>query len=141
MERAYVTIYDPKVEEAQIWQDLQEALPTTPLETIKKHVTISHSALDACKQKEAIVIATEWKEFKEIDWQTVYDQMSKPAFVFDGRMILDVEKLKTIGFTVSVECLFYCPEVVTDTGRAGQGHRARRPSLICLCGHGIFGSD
>ncbi|RDX44560.1 UDP-glucose dehydrogenase [Polyporus arcularius HHB13444] len=102
LERAYVTIYDPKVEEAQIWQDLQEALPTTPLETIKKHVTISHSALDACKQKEAIVIATEWKEFKEIDWQTVYDQMSKPAFVFDGRMILDVEKLKTIGFTVKV---------------------------------------
>ena len=53
--------------------DLQEALPAMPLETIKKQVTIVHSALEACKQKEAIVIATEWKEFKEIDWQAVYD--------------------------------------------------------------------
>ena len=96
-----MTIYDPKVEEAQIWMDLQEALPAMPLETIKKQVTIVHSALEACKQKEAIVIATEWKEFKEIDWQTVYNQMSKPAFVFDGRMILDAAKLKQIGFTVS----------------------------------------
>ncbi|RPD52919.1 UDP-glucose dehydrogenase [Lentinus tigrinus ALCF2SS1-7] len=101
-ERAYVTIYDPKVEEAQIWQDLQEACPTTPLDSIKKYVTIVHSALEACKQKEAIVIATEWKEFKEINWQTVYDQMTKPAFVFDGRMILDVVQLKKIGFTVKV---------------------------------------
>ncbi len=60
-----------------------------------------HSALEACKQKEAIVIATEWKEFKEIDWQVVYDQMTKPAFVFDGRLILDAEKLRKIGFSVS----------------------------------------
>ena len=96
-----MTIYDPKVEEAQIWLDLSEALPSWPLETIKKHVSIVHGALEACTGKEAIVIATEWKEFKEIDWQSVYDQMSKPAFVFDGRMILDAAKLKEIGFTVS----------------------------------------
>ncbi|KAI8972451.1 UDP-glucose dehydrogenase [Trametes punicea] len=102
LERAYVTIYDPKVDEAQIWQDLSEACPSMPLETIKKQVTIAHSALDACKQKEAVVIATEWKEFKEINWETVYAQMTKPAFVFDGRLILDVEKLRKIGFTVKV---------------------------------------
>ncbi|PIL29238.1 hypothetical protein GSI_09287 [Ganoderma sinense ZZ0214-1] len=101
-ERAYVTIYDPKVDDAQIWLDLSEALPSWPIETIKKHVSIARSALEACRQKEGIVIATEWKEFKEISWQAVYDQMSKPAFVFDGRMILDVEKLQQIGFTVKV---------------------------------------
>ncbi|TBU42985.1 UDP-glucose dehydrogenase [Dichomitus squalens] len=101
-EKAYVTIYDPKVEEAQIWLDLSEALPTWPLEMIKKHVSIVHSALEACTQKEAIVIATEWKEFKEIDWQAVYDGMSKPAFVFDGRMILNADELQKIGFTVKV---------------------------------------
>ena len=69
---------------------------------VQKQVTICHSAMEACKDAEAIVIATEWKEFKEIDWQVVYDQMTKPAFVFDGRMILDAEKLKNIVFTVSV---------------------------------------
>ena len=68
---------------------------------VKKQVTISHSALEACKSKEAIVIATEWKEFKEIDWQTVYDNMNKPAFVFDGRLLVDADKLRQIGFKVS----------------------------------------
>lgn len=97
-----MTIYDPKVDDAQIWLDLSEALPSWPIETIKKYVNIARSALEACQQKEGIVIATEWKEFKDINWQAVYDQMSKPAFVFDGRMILDVEKLQQIGFTVRI---------------------------------------
>lgn len=64
-------------------------------------MNIVHSALEACKQKEAVVIATEWKEFKEIDWQAVYQNMSKPAFVFDGRMLVDADELRKIGFTVS----------------------------------------
>jgi len=63
-------------------------------------VTLSPSALDACKDADALVIATEWKEFKELDWEKIYEDMSKPAFVFDGRLILDVEKLKKIGFKV-----------------------------------------
>jgi UDPglucose 6-dehydrogenase len=100
-ERARVQIYDPKVSEAQIWLDLQEAMPTTPLENIKKSVTIFHSALEACKTAEAVVIATEWKEFKEIDWETVYGTMSKPAFVFDGRLLVDADKLRQIGFKVA----------------------------------------
>lgn len=74
--------------------------------SVKKQVTIAHSALDACKQKEAIVIATEWKEFREIDWQTVYDDMTKPAFVFDGRLLVDADKLRQIGFKVGYHLLF-----------------------------------
>ena len=49
-----------------------------------------------------MVIATEWKEFREIDWELVYKGMNKPAFVFDGRLLVDAEKLRTIGFTVSL---------------------------------------
>jgi UDP-N-acetyl-D-mannosaminuronate dehydrogenase len=67
---------------------------------VKKQVTISKSALDACCNAEAIVIATEWKEFKEIDWKTVYTRMDKPAFLFDGRLLLDADKLREIGFKV-----------------------------------------
>ncbi len=102
--------------------DLQEASPHLSLETsvyrfllpayfifiwfsaVKKQVTICDSALDACKEAEAIVIATEWKEFKEIDWEIVYATMSKPAFVFDGRLLLDAEKLRKIGFKVGLLC-------------------------------------
>jgi len=99
-EKALVNIYDPQVEDAQIWIDLTEAIPDTPLETIKKQVTISASAIEACKNAEAVVIATEWKEFREIDWEVVYKGMNKPAFVFDGRLIIDAEKLRKIGFKV-----------------------------------------
>ena len=43
---------------------------------------------------------TEWDMFKDLDYQRIYDQMQKPAFVFDGRNILDHEKLRKIGFQV-----------------------------------------
>lgn len=100
-ERALVNIYDPKVSHAQIWTDLAEASPHTSLDAIKKQVTICSSALEACKNAEAVVIATEWKEFREIDWEVVYKGMNKPAFVFDGRLLVDAEKLRKIGFTVN----------------------------------------
>ncbi|KAJ7024456.1 UDP-glucose dehydrogenase [Mycena alexandri] len=100
-ERALVNIYDPQVNEAQIWADLQEASPGIPLESIKKQVTIHKSALDACRDAEAVVIATEWKEFKEIAWEEVYKYMKKPAFVFDGRLLVDAERLGAIGFKVT----------------------------------------
>jgi UDPglucose 6-dehydrogenase len=48
------------------------------------------------------VIATEWKEFQKIDWKAAYEGMNKPAFVFDGRMLVDAEKLREIGFKVTV---------------------------------------
>jgi UDPglucose 6-dehydrogenase len=56
--------------------------------------------MQACKNVEAIVIATEWKEFREIHWEEVYANMRKPAFVFDGRLLLDADKLRSIGFQV-----------------------------------------
>ncbi|CAE6467120.1 unnamed protein product [Rhizoctonia solani] len=99
-ENAFVNVYDPKVEEAQIWQDLQEANPIKPLDKIQKQVNIAPSALEACKGAEAVVIATEWKEFTQIDWETVYGGMNKPAFVFDGRLILDPAAMRKVGFTV-----------------------------------------
>lgn len=56
--------------------------------------------MDACRNAEAVVIATEWKEFRDIDWQEIYDSMNKPAFVFDGRLLVDADKLRKIGFKV-----------------------------------------
>ena len=56
----------------------------TFISIVKKQVTICHCAIEACKNAEAVVIATEWKEFLEIEWEEVYKGMNKPAFVFDG---------------------------------------------------------
>ncbi|TVQ81854.1 MAG: nucleotide sugar dehydrogenase, partial [Flavobacteriales bacterium] len=41
-----------------------------------------------------------WDEFKTYDWQKIYDNMLKPAFIFDGRGILDRNELEEIGFVV-----------------------------------------
>ncbi|KAG8957879.1 UDP-glucose 6-dehydrogenase 1 [Tulasnella sp. 419] len=100
-EKALINIYDPQVVESQIWQDLQEVSPNVSLENIQKQVTIKKSALEACKGAEAIVIATEWKEFRDINWEEVYESMNKPAFVFDGRLLVDSDKLRKIGFKVT----------------------------------------
>jgi len=54
----------------------------------------------ACTNAEAVVIATEWAEFRKIDWESIYASMNKPAFVFDGRLLLDADKLREIGFKV-----------------------------------------
>ena len=50
-----------------------------------------------------MVLCTEWDEFKELNYSKVYAQMNKPAFVFDGRLILPHKKLVDLGFRV--ECI------------------------------------
>lgn len=91
-EEANVVVYDPKVEENQIQYDLGEAFTT---------ISIAQDPYVACQEAHAIAILTEWDEFVEYDWQKIYDSMLKPAFVFDGRNILDKKKMKEIGFVYS----------------------------------------
>jgi UDPglucose 6-dehydrogenase len=55
---------------------------------------------EAVKGAHAVAIITEWDEFKTYDWQKIYKSMKKPAFVFDGRNILEHDDLKEIGFEV-----------------------------------------
>ena len=52
----------------------------------------------ACKDAHAIVILTEWDEFIDYDWLKIYKTMNKPAFIFDGRNILNQKHMQDIGF-------------------------------------------
>ena len=54
----------------------------------------------ACQGAHAIAVMTEWDEFKGYDYSKIFDSMSKPAFIFDGRNILDHAALRAIGFEV-----------------------------------------
>jgi len=54
----------------------------------------------AAKDAHAIAILTEWPRFAELDYQAIHESMVKPAFVFDGRNILDHKELHAIGFNV-----------------------------------------
>ena len=67
---------------------------------LEEAITVCPSVLDACYDAEAVVIATDWDEFKNIDWSLVYNVMRKPAVVFDGRRVIDPAKLRDIGFKV-----------------------------------------
>jgi UDPglucose 6-dehydrogenase len=96
-EQATIHVYDPKVGEEQIQYDLNY-LESRSVEANQNGVQIHHNPYEACKDAHAIAILTEWDEFKSYDWEKIYDSMLKPAFVFDGRNILDVEKMNAIGF-------------------------------------------
>ena len=48
----------------------------------------------------AIAVITEWEQFKSLDYKKIYDSMVQPAFIFDGRNILDHNGLYEIGFNV-----------------------------------------
>ena len=37
---------------------------------------------------------------QELDYSRIYDSMSRPAFLFDGRILLDHDALRKIGFHV-----------------------------------------
>ena len=65
-----------------------------------KLVTIATDPYEALHNAHAMVICTEWDEFTKLDYHRVYDLMEKPAFIFDGRLILDHQKLLEIGFQV-----------------------------------------
>ena len=65
-----------------------------------KQIFVYKTPVEAMNQAHAVAILTEWDEFKTYDWKTIYTNMYKPAFVFDGRNILDSEQLTEIGFQV-----------------------------------------
>lgn len=96
-EQANIAVYDPKVNQQTVYRDL-DYLATRSADENRQSVTVYNDAYEACKDAHAIAILTEWDEFKTYDWKKIYDNMKKPAFIFDGRKVLNGEELKEIGF-------------------------------------------
>lgn len=106
-ERARVTIYDPKVTLDQVRRDLQMLMSrdlgivsALHRDLIMNNVDFAHSAAEAADGAHAIALLTEWEEFKDVDFESVYQSMNKPAFLFDGRNLLDRTQLSHVGFEV-----------------------------------------
>jgi len=105
-DRAEIHIFDPKVSKEQIFADLKsichpEGIPNgRETKDLLNRVTIHKDPYVAMQQAHAIAVLTEWDEFKIYDWKKVYADVLKPAFVFDGRNIVDKEELAEIGFEV-----------------------------------------
>lgn len=96
-EKANIVVYDPKVSEETIYSDL-DYLNTRSPEQNRKLLTVATDPIEATQNAHAIALLTEWDEFKAYDWKTIYKNMLKPSFVFDGRRLLDEEKMNEIGF-------------------------------------------
>ncbi len=96
-ERARICAYDPKVTSEQMWTDLN-ALDSRPAEINAEHLTAAASLDAACTDAHAVALLTDWDQFKEADWRSIYERMVKPAFIFDGRNLLDRSEMEAIGF-------------------------------------------
>ena len=96
-ENAHLVVYDPKVPADQIYADL-DYLGTRSPEDNRRLLTVVNDPMEASQDAHAIAVLTEWDEFKEYDWKEIFNRMLKPAFVFDGRRILNNKKMEEIGF-------------------------------------------
>ena len=91
-EEAKLAIYDPKVSPEQIHRDLGTQY--------SDQIEICDDPYAAVENAHAVAILTEWDEFKDLDYQKIFDKMMKPAFLFDGRSVIDSGNLNDIGFRV-----------------------------------------
>ncbi|KRP27886.1 MAG: UDP-glucose 6-dehydrogenase [Cryomorphaceae bacterium BACL22 MAG-120619-bin32] len=102
---AEVHVYDPKVSESKVKSDMRylwelKGMSEDRIDQKLAKLMVYSNPMEAMHQAHAVAILTEWDEFKQYDWEMIYKNMYKPAFVFDGRNILDTKKLSNIGFQI-----------------------------------------
>ena len=90
-EGAKLKIYDPKVSKKTFESDL----PSSSEEF--GYWEKSSSINEACKNSDAILILTEWNEFKILDWEKISSIMRKPSWVFDMRAITNLDEASKLG--------------------------------------------
>ena len=93
-EQAHLAIYDPKV-------PAEEIFSTLDITEDDERVMVCEDPYVAAEGAHAVALLTEWDAFKKLDYKRIYSGMPKPAFLFDGRNILDLEILREIGFEAS----------------------------------------
>ena len=98
-EKAQLAIYDPRVPRHQVVSDLAQATGLSPSE-LEKRVALEQDPYRAAEGAHALAVLTEWDEFRDLDFDFIYQSMKKPAFAFDGRNILPHALLRAIGFDV-----------------------------------------
>ena len=92
-EKANLAVYDPRVSQESIISSLGLSAKEA-----SERIEFCTSAEAACEQAHAIALLTEWDEFKDLDYSSIYAKMHQPAILFDGRNLLDLDELKKIGF-------------------------------------------
>lgn len=97
-EHANIQVYDPKVSALQMQSDLNYLNSRSESDN-DRYLSSEKDPYKAAEGAHALAIITEWDEFQNYDWKKIYDSMSKPACVFDGRNLLNKSELEAIGFS------------------------------------------
>ena len=84
---ARINAYD-----AQATEEFKKAIPDECLENIK----FAQSRYETVDNADALILITEWKEFRTPDWQYLIEKLNK-SIIFDGRNIYD-KKIEEYGF-------------------------------------------
>jgi UDPglucose 6-dehydrogenase len=102
LEQAKICVFDPEVKREDMWEELRYTCNITHDNTprLDESVVTCTDPYEACAGAHAIAVLTEWDEFKTYDYKRIYESMAKPAFIFDGRNLLDHEAMREIGFEV-----------------------------------------
>tara|TARA_Y100000589_G_C27148301_1_gene627828 strand:+ start:252 stop:1646 length:1395 start_codon:yes stop_codon:yes gene_type:complete len=95
-EGAKLNIYDPKVEKKEIEKIFNQKIKNK----LNTKINCSESINEASFNSDAVLIMTEWDEFKEIDWDQIYPLMRSPSWIFDTRRILDKENIDHNKFNI-----------------------------------------
>jgi len=104
-EGAILFIHDPKVEPKQIEHDLGKK-ENLKLKEFKNKIYNNFDGdwcsikdiIEASHEADAVVILTEWEEYCRLDWEQIADKLRKPAWVFDARSIIPIDKVKNLNF-------------------------------------------
>ena len=97
-EGANLAIYDPRVSKNQIMTDL-ERKDSSDINDLNNEGMWSFcdSIKDSALNSDAILILTEWNEFKEVNWAEISKIMRKPSWIFDTRSIANLDEAKKYG--------------------------------------------
>ena len=82
-EGASIRAYDPEA--------MEKAQPVLP------QIQYGKTAYEAAEGAEALLIATEWEQFRKLDWDRIRDSMMRPL-ILDGRNLLTASEMKSHGF-------------------------------------------
>ena len=93
-EKATLSVHDPRVSSEAI------GITFSGVRGAEELVAVETDPYVACDGAHAILVLTEWDVFTRLDYQRIFNRMERPAFVFDGRNLLDHDLLRSIGFTV-----------------------------------------
>ena len=97
-EGAQLAIHDPKVTTSQIAADLGKA-PSDPSLDLQSEGTWHsvNDVADAVQGADAVLILTEWDQYRELDWPILAGRMRTPAWVFDTRSVVEPSQIAEAG--------------------------------------------